>query len=72
MAWLDLLRPSMRQSMNNKLILKMLFCAVGYLSGMAIVRHVPSIERDHVLIGLCVLVAISIHDEYNKYFENGE
>lgn len=68
MEWLDLLR----QSMNNKLILKILFCAVGYLSGMAIVRYVPAVERDHILIGLCVVVSISIHHEYKKYFETGE
>ena len=52
-----------------KLILKMLCCTLGYLSGMAIVRYVPAIERDHILIGLCVLVAISIHDDCKKYFE---
>lgn len=71
MEWLDLLRQSMRQSMKNKLIFKMLFVALGYLSGIAIVIYVPDTEWARILIGLCIAVAVCIYEDISsKYFKD--
>jgi hypothetical protein len=55
----------------SKTLNRILCSVIGYTSGLAIIRHVPAAERDDVLIGLCVVVAVAIYEDISrKYFKD--
>jgi hypothetical protein len=55
----------------SKTLNRILCCVIGYTSGLAIIRHIPASERDDILIGICVLLAVAIYEDINsKYFKD--